>query len=212
MSRVTLNFDDLRDPEDEFQHTVPPNYGSLQWENFAATWFGMAGYGTGTISGDSVAYNPSGNPARISGAPFTFESGYFTAAWIDGLRLEIAAFNNARLVNITTLTLNTLGPTFIQPRWEGIDALRFVSFSAGGITDRGQFVLDDFTFSQAPSAPVPEPTTMLLLGTGFAGIATRRWWQAGRTGTSTPSTPRADRSEFPLCSRRSGRRPHSPAG
>lgn len=54
-----------------------------------------------------------------------------------------------------------------------IASIRFTSQPAGPNQSAGIPLLDNFSFGQAQAAPVPEPATIVLLGTGLAGIAAR---------------------------------------
>ncbi|MBV9924696.1 MAG: PEP-CTERM sorting domain-containing protein [Acidobacteria bacterium] len=53
-----------------------------------------------------------------------------------------------------------------------IASIRFTTLSAAPGQSPGIPLLDNFSFGRAPSA-VPEPMTIILFGTGLAGIATR---------------------------------------
>jgi hypothetical protein len=128
-----------------------------------------------------------------------FIPGTSIAATVSGFG---AVFTDVDLANISSLEFfnennASLGTFFVPPANNGLSFLG-VSFSAGerisrvritsgnlvvGGTENGTStdvaVTDDFIYGE-PSA-VPEPTTMLLLGTGLVGLAAKvRWRRANR--------------------------------
>ena len=54
-----------------------------------------------------------------------------------------------------------------------IASIRFTTLSSAPGVSPGIPLLDNFSFGQRNAATVPEPATILLLGTGLAGLATR---------------------------------------
>jgi PEP-CTERM motif len=170
--QTTLNFDSFP----SFT-TIPNGYGGLNWGNFGvlnAAFDPNSGYVNGLISSPNVAFNLSGTPASFSSVAdqFTFTSAYLTAAWNDGLNLEIQAFDDGVMLDDVNLTLNTSGPVFYNPNWSGIDTITFIS--TGGVHHGGyvgfgtQVAMDDLTIN-GPS-PTPEPPSFFLMGTGLAGL------------------------------------------
>lgn len=128
-----------------------------------------------------------------------FIPGTTTAATVSGFG---AVFTDVDLANLTSLEFFnennvSLGTFFVPPANNGLSFLG-VAFNANerisrvritsgnlvvGGTENGSstdvVVTDDFIYGEPSS--VPEPTTMLLLGTGLVGLAAKvRWRRANR--------------------------------
>ncbi|ODT64392.1 MAG: hypothetical protein ABS77_00670 [Phenylobacterium sp. SCN 69-14] len=150
------------------------HYEGFDWSNISTVGpkkvgLGNTGYGKGVVSPKNVAFNDYGlkqSSVSVATGTFTFESAYFTAAWIDGLKLTIVGLADGVQKYKQTLTLNTKGPQLFQADWAGVDKLTFETY-INDCTDKGrQFVMDNFKFVSG----VPEPSTWALMIAGFGGV------------------------------------------
>lgn len=122
--------------------TVPEGYANLQWNNFGVLNGTAAsareGYHAGTVSPDNVAFNLNGTPASIqSGDAFNLNSGYLTAAFVEGLQVRVQGFSGANLAYDHTYTLSTSAPLFVQFNYAGVDKVTFEAIP------QTEFVLDN---------------------------------------------------------------------
>ena len=166
----TLDFDNVAPDFDP----IPDGYGGLHWSNFLASfddggYFPTSGYYTGIVSGDFVAYNGYAEPADISSdVPFNLDSGYFTAAWNDGLIIAAAGYRNGALLHRTAFIVNTEGPYLKVFDWRGVDEVHFESFGgfdAGTGAFGTHFVVDNLSVSMTPI-----PSSLLTFGTALVGL------------------------------------------
>jgi hypothetical protein len=167
-SALILDFEDLY--TSSFQ-AIPNGYGGFNWN--AATQIGVinadyhpdSGYDYGSVSGDMAAFNYYGDTPSdidlVGFGTFTFNGAWFTSAWYDQT-ISFGGYNNGSLLYTSSnYSINTTDPLWIALDWSGIDRLEINSTNY-------QWVMDNFTYNE--SAPVPEPSTILLVGTGLLGI------------------------------------------
>lgn len=170
---ATLDFDSLSSAS-----VVASGYGGLNWDNFWAfdtSSYQSSGYVNGTVSPHFVALNAWEDPASFSSSVlFTFNSAYFTAAWNTGLTVEVKGFQGGNLVNSTSFTVDTVGPSLITFNWADINQVTFVSY--GGV-DAGyggggtHFAMDNVTINAVPE---PGALALVLAGLGVFGVIAKR--------------------------------------
>lgn len=175
---TVLTFDDITNIG---WSEINNGYGGLNWYQFGVlpnTFWPSSGYENGTVSGEYVAFNnieASGfqdHYVRVSGPKFDFNGAYLTSAWRHDLNLQIRGYLDGSLLYDTTKTLDIIKPTWFDFNFSGIDQLEFLAWGgteAGIIQNGGPFfAMDNFTFNEP--IPTPEPSTVLLLGSGLVGI------------------------------------------
>lgn len=171
-----ITFDDVADG------TYLTSYAGFSWDNFyvvAGNDLGGSGYQNGTVSQPNVAYNGYGEDADFYTADlstFTLGSAYFTAAWNNGLTVDVTGLFNGSTVDTTSFVVNTTGPTLEVFNFAGINE---VEFSASGGTNAGlggsgtHFAMDNLVIGQVTS--VPDAASALgLMSLGFAALGALR--------------------------------------
>ena len=168
-----LTFDDLPGASNSGPFFyVPGGYGGLQWSNFIpldGTHDVASGYQNGVVSPNNVifsGFNTVGSFGNAAG--FDLNSAYLTAAWNDGMQVEVRGYIGNTLAYDKTYSVNATGPELINFNYEGITSVYFVT-SGGvnhGFVDGGngtQLVIDNLSITI-----VPEPASFKLLVCGLA--------------------------------------------
>jgi hypothetical protein len=179
--QTLITFDDISIPS--LGAPVPGGYAGFQWgfgilDPQALPLRDQIGYLNGMVSPRHVAFNEFASLTgtvsggfRSSGSLFDFNSAYLTAAWNDGLQVDVLGFAGGWLTHSNHFTLDTSAPTLLNFDYLGIDAVDFVSYGgiphgnpSGGGT---QIAIDNLVVT----FPVPEPNTVsfLLLGACLIG-------------------------------------------
>ena len=158
---------------------IANGYEGFNWNNFYVINSLLAvnsGYAVANVSGANAAYNGFGSPASISSATlFNVNSVYITAAWNDGLSVQLEGYNGASLLYTTTVNPSATSPTLFTLNYTGITSLDFIS--SGGTLHPGysgdgeQFAIDNLSLS---STPEPSTWAMLLGGLGLLAFWHRR--------------------------------------
>jgi len=142
---------------------LAPGYQGFQWSNMYAlpgASYAGTGYENGVVSGSTIAFNGSADPASFWRAEtFSLLSIEVTKAWTAGIT-RFEGFSGGALLFSMDIFSTTLAPTHAIFNWHGIDK---VTMSDPFATY--QSAIDDIVIGE-----VPEPSTMLLFLLGLACI------------------------------------------
>ena len=179
-----ITFDDLL--LQTYGRPVPNGYAGLQWNFFSVlepqSYPGdPVGYLNGMVSPRHVAFNDYANSDGTTtggfhslGPVFDLNSAYLTAAWNDGLQVQVSGFVGGLLKYSSAYTLNTTAPTLVNFNFLGIDRVEFISY--GGIPHLNPGGGGTQTAIDNLSITIPEPKTisLLVLGASFAGYGLQK--------------------------------------
>ena len=162
MTSTVLTFDDISNADSGL---IPDGYGGLTWSggigdfsyiNGGDVWPGT-GYDNGTVSGEYVAFNGFAEPVTMSSeTDFDFNSAYLTAAWNEGLNIEVVGFSDGLELYSQTVVVDPYFPTEFEFNFFGVDEVEFTSFG-GTDADLGgsgeHFALDNLTIEAEAGEP-----------------------------------------------------------
>jgi hypothetical protein len=180
---ATLTFDDL--PVGTQLADVPGGYGGLSWH------FWQVASSPGSQAAEHSGFGVSGVTRSIESAPGSccvpapfdflgadFARGHFGAdPTHEAGAVLLRGFRDGELVYSVEAALAETGYTNVAVSFLGIHGLEVQPIHA---TSFGfgypAFYMDDFAYEipGGGGAPIPEPTTLLLLGSGAALVARRR--------------------------------------
>jgi hypothetical protein len=164
---TVLNFDDVSTTSSYVQ--IPDGYGGFRWDQdfyvINRAYHPGSGYDLGCVTPQYVAFNGYGYPVEMvitSAQQFDFNGAYLAAAWSSSLPVVVDGYLDGAKKYGKTVSVTNTGPAWCQFDYLGVDELRFSSSGT-------QFVMDNFTFNA--ETVIPEPLTLLAVGSAFAGIA-----------------------------------------
>jgi len=199
----TITFDDLPStPFAQFHDPMPAGYAGFDWDNFRplnGSASVPSGYRNGVVSPNNVIYSVNGNPAQFTNAAgFDLISAYVTAAWNDGLQVEVQGFIGTTMAYDNFYSVNTTGPTLINFNYLGVIRVKFITSGgtlnpAYSLTGNGRMVMLDNLTIIAAQPPIPSPHITNLtcsvdsvILSGNNGPANRSYYVLSSTNSTLP--------------------------
>lgn len=152
----TIDFENIYTFPSGAYGQMPPGYGDLTWNQYS--WWLTDFWFPHAVVGNVALYNRDRGAITIGfGHQVVFDSAYITPIFRT-LDIVVEGWTGGDLLYSQTLTLSNAQPNLLSFDYAGVDTIGIRS------TTPGWFTVDTVTYSN------PEPSTLLLLGSGLAGL------------------------------------------
>jgi hypothetical protein len=143
---------------------LPTNYGGFTWSQHS--WWLTDYWAPSAVIGNVGLYNRQwGVITAYSAHHFMLESAYITPVF-SNMNILAQGWLNGDLVYSQTISTSVGSSNFFTFNFTGIDTFGFQMITPG------YFIVDNIT-----TIPNPEPSSLVLLGSGLAGLG---WWRRKR--------------------------------
>jgi len=175
-NNIVINFDDLT------AGAVPTGYQGLTWgtSTDSPSIGGATGYWD--VTSNTFFVTPHSGPNDVHNAyavdnlwfsfpgPVDFEGAWFSKFNLGGISASQVRFTDNLGHTSAWLDLTTT-PQFLSANFVGAATITVERLAPVGISIPN-YAMDDITYD---TTAVPEPTSLLLLGTGLGGLALAAW-------------------------------------
>jgi len=164
---------------------VPEGYAGFNWHNFYdMSMNGVLDFLPNVMPAGAVprsappnmsfAFDHVGQSSAFSNgtSTFSFDSAWFASMVANPTALQIVGELHGKVVDSKIIVLTGGTPQLQTFDWSGINEVRFTPIVAATNTgDGGQFLMTNLTVNAATPA-IPEPGTLLLIGSGLGLVFT----------------------------------------
>jgi hypothetical protein len=157
---TVLDFENIYTFPSEAYGAMPPGYGGFTWNNRA--WWLTQAYFPNAVMGNVALYNRRAEPISIAlNGHYSFEGAYITSIHRASIDVGVRGWRDGQLIYDQVITTGNAAPTFFTFGFEHVDTLDFSVVSSRA----AYFTVDNLTV-----IPNPEPSTLMLLGSGIIGL------------------------------------------